>query len=133
MRQHLGSSWLQVEESVSDHAMSAEVVKRLYMLGLVANVNRTLKTVVLFLFQLLLWKFSLMFMPQLQYTSKMVTKLVKPIFSGVLVIFLTLIVFLFFMVALFSTRVSDCRNLVQSMITLLGMSLGGLSNWVQFY
>lgn len=125
---------VQFINSTSVVRLSDQSMKALYLFSIISHVDKTLQMIVLMIFQLLLWKFALMFLPQLQATSDMIKKLVKPMLAGVLFIILILAVFLMFFMALFSNRMYECRNIIDALLLLLQMAIGGVPRrWQEYF
>jgi len=118
---------------LEDNQLTEESKHLVYEILTVAQSQKTLEMVVLFIFVLVFWECAIHFMPQLGSVHEMVLKIRKPLMSGILLIICAFFVFEFFMLALFSSRLHQCSSIWRAITTLLAMAMGGLPNWVEFY
>lgn len=127
------AEWRQQNDVRDLVRMTPDDQKTVYLYYLVTRGDRILQLLVLVLQLGLVWHFSLMFLPQLQSLSEMVKKITKPLFSLVLIMLGIMFVFNYFLVALFGAYMPECSTIVDSVITLFAMALGGLEHWEKFY
>mmetsp|Transcript_79697 Transcript_79697/g.221785 ORF Transcript_79697/g.221785 Transcript_79697/m.221785 type:complete len:934 (-) Transcript_79697:125-2926(-) len=110
-----------IEEKTLEDIAVVEVVDR-YHLVMVLVVH--------LMFNMLFFRYLLMYFPQLTFLTVMVKKVTKPLISVLTVILLFLSVVAFVFYALYSTKIDSYRNLIIVLMSTFRFAHGGLRDWL---
>jgi len=119
--------------SQDDNSLSEKAMTRLFKQSIFKNVVSTAEMITMILMNLILYRFLLMFFPQLQSTSGMVKKMIKPLLSALVFMGFAFIVLGTLLYALFSSRVYEFRNITVTVAATLKLIMGGIDHWPTLY
>lgn len=97
------------------------------------RIGIILKLINLLFLDSFIFRFALMYFPQLLYTQAAAQKLVKPLLAVMVYLMSLLIVFGTWFHLLYGIRFSSVRNFYRTLTSMLLFFSGGLPDWQEFY
>jgi len=119
-------------DPVTDSLTQASV-ESLYQHEVLDYYNRLINLAVLLLLNSLLFRYLLMYFPQLSFLTAMVGKLVKPLWYTLVLTIVAFLVFAIFLYVMYSAQHEQFRSFILSFAMALKFAQGGISDWYDLY
>eukprot|EP00928_Gymnodinium_smaydae_P042586 TRINITY_DN2864_c0_g2_i1.p1 TRINITY_DN2864_c0_g2~~TRINITY_DN2864_c0_g2_i1.p1 ORF type:complete len:985 (+),score=231.08 TRINITY_DN2864_c0_g2_i1:171-2957(+) len=108
---------------------TAQVTSALFSMRTLDDYTKGVDMLILIMLNVLLWRYLLMFFPQLVSLTEMVKKVAKPLTIALVLILTALVCFTVTFYALYSTDVYVFRNEFAAIMATLQFALGGVGDW----
>uniref|UniRef100_A0A7S2IEF8 Polycystin cation channel PKD1/PKD2 domain-containing protein n=1 Tax=Alexandrium andersonii TaxID=327968 RepID=A0A7S2IEF8_9DINO len=122
-----------MELDPATNSLTQASIESLYQVTNLDYYNRLINLAVLVLLNALLFRYLLMYFPQLSFLTAMVSKLVKPLWYTFLFLAAAFLVFATFLYVMYSAQNNDFRNFVVAVAQSVKFAQGGASNWYELY
>lgn len=117
----------------ADKTLSAKSRDDLFEHAVLGRMITQIGSCIILLMNLMFYRYLLMYLPQLSFVSKMVSKASKPLCYTLFYLFCGFVAFGTFMYGLFSSKFHEYRNVPVTIISSIKLMMGGVHNWWPLY